>query len=113
MGDITTILDIFRFDPGVISEAFGVIACLSTLSVFVDTIGCVGVHRQVCFYTSTHSRNFQTFGGMRSAQTKIFFLDCDMLAYHQITYRTKHFPVLSVALLYAHIHLVHRPVHTS
>jgi hypothetical protein len=47
VGDITAILDIFRFDPGVISEVFGVIACLSTLSVFVDTIGCVGVHRQI------------------------------------------------------------------
>ena len=47
VGDITAILDVFKFDPGVISEAFGVIACLSTLSVFVDTIGSVGVHRQV------------------------------------------------------------------
>ena len=52
VGDVTAILDIFKFDPGVISEAFGVIACLSSLAVFVQAIGREGVHRQVwCTYT--------------------------------------------------------------
>ena len=36
----------FKYDPGVISEVFGVIACLSNLTEFVETIGINGVHRQ-------------------------------------------------------------------
>ena len=45
--DIITIMEMFRYDPGVISEAFGVIACLSNLPEFVNSIGRKGVHRQV------------------------------------------------------------------
>ena len=47
LADIMTILEKFRFDPGVISEVFGVIACLANLSDFVEALGNNGVHRQV------------------------------------------------------------------
>ena len=55
VGDVTAILDIFKFDPGVISEAFGVIACLSSLAVFVQAIGREGVHRQVWSIATQHT----------------------------------------------------------
>ena len=97
VGDITAILDIFRFDPGVISEVFGVIACLSTLSVFVDTIGCVGVHRQVCFYLPHQLSNFWFFFAFC---TKFCFLTVKFSLTTKSPTVLSIFTCYSVALLY-------------
>lgn len=56
VGDIITMLEMFKFDPGVVSEVFGVIACLSNLSDFVETISNKGVHRQVRWWFSQVSK---------------------------------------------------------
>ena len=47
MADIVKILDMFQHEPEVISEVFGVIACLSSLPEFVESLGQKGAHRQV------------------------------------------------------------------
>lgn len=47
LGDIVKMLEIFKFDPGVISEVFGVITCLSNVTTFIEALDSKAVHKQV------------------------------------------------------------------
>ena len=47
LGDIVKMLEMFKFDPGVTSEVFGVITCLSNVTTFVEALSSKAVHKQV------------------------------------------------------------------
>ena len=47
LGDIVKMLEMFKFDPGVTSEVFGVITCLSNVTTFIEALSSKAVHKQV------------------------------------------------------------------